>query len=146
MGIFQNIGYCIKCKEMHDIDLSCVVANKLDLIFPMPSGQQQLNGAVKADESKRRIDLVPSSIINGLAKALGFGAEKYGEHNWRLGLKWSRAYAALQRHLADFWDGEDLDPESSLPHLYHAACNLAFLIEYFENYKHLDDRFKKLPF
>ncbi len=106
----------------------------------MPSGQEQLTGGVKHDESKRRMDLIPVSLLNGLAKVLEFGAKKYGDNNWRKGLAWSRVYAALQRHLTDFWAGEDIDPESRLPHLYHAACNLAFLIEYFEKNKDLDDR------
>lgn len=106
----------------------------------MPSGQELLEGGTKKDESKRRMDLIPASLINAAAVGLGYGALKYGEHNWRQGLKWSRVYAALQRHLVDFWAGEDFDKESQLPHLYHAACNVAFLIEYYEAHKNLDDR------
>lgn len=106
----------------------------------MPSGQQLLNGGVKHDTSKRRMDLIPASLLNGLAEVLAYGAKKYGDNNWRKGLAWSRVYAALQRHLIDFWSGENLDSESSLPHLYHAACNLAFLIEYFNANFGTDDR------
>lgn len=109
----------------------------------VPSGQEQLLGGVKHDESKRRMDLVPTSLMSGVARILEFGAKKYGDNNWRQGLKWSRVYAALQRHLADFWEGNDLDSESGLPHLYHAACNIAFLIEFYEKRKDLDDRYKK---
>lgn len=117
----------------------------------MPSGQETLDGGVKHDESKRRMDLVPTSLMSGVARILEFGARKYGDNNWRKGLKWSRVYAALQRHLADFWEGNDLDSESGLPHLYHAACNIAFLIEFYEKRKDLDDRYSgegktELPF
>jgi hypothetical protein len=116
----------------------------------MPSEQETLAGGIKHDESKRRMDLVPTSLISSVARILEFGARKYGDNNWREGLKWSRVYAALQRHLADFWDGNDLDSESGLPHLYHAACNIAFLIEFYEKRKDLDDRYSttkpKLPF
>jgi len=116
----------------------------------MPSEQETLAGGIKHDESKRRMDLVPTSLISSVARILEFGASKYGDNNWREGLKWSRVYAALQRHLADFWDGNDLDSESGLPHLYHAACNIAFLIEFYEKRKDLDDRYSttkpKLPF
>jgi len=108
----------------------------------VPSGQEQLIGGVKHDESKRRMDLIPSSLGAAVARVLEFGANKYGDNNWRKGLKWGRVYAALQRHLADFWDGNDLDSESGLPHLYHAACNIAFLIEFYEKRKDLDDRYK----
>ncbi len=106
----------------------------------MPSGQNLKTGGVKKDESKRRMDLIPVSTLNALSSVLQFGAQKYGDNNWRQGLAWSRVYAALQRHLVDFWDGQDLDLESGLPHLHHAACNIAFLIEYFEKNKDLDDR------
>lgn len=116
----------------------------------MPSGQEQLIGGVKHDESKRRMDLIPTSLGSAVARVLEFGASKYGDNNWRKGLKWGRVYAALQRHLADFWDGNDLDSESGLPHLYHAACNIAFLIEFYEKRKDLDDRYSgskpELPF
>lgn len=108
----------------------------------MPSGQQLTTGGVKHDKSKRRLDLVPPSLTNAVARILEFGAEKYGDNNWRQGLQWSRIYAALQRHLSDFWSGQDTDLESKLPHLYHAACNIAFLIEFYEQRKDLDDRYK----
>ena len=105
-------------------------------------GFTAIPGGVKHDESKRRMDLVPTSLVSSVARVLEFGARKYGDNNWRKGLKWSRIYAALQRHLADFWEGNDLDSESGLPHLYHAACNIAFLIEFYEKRKELDDRYR----
>lgn len=108
----------------------------------MPSGQELIAGGVKHDQTKRRVDLVPTSLIDAVARILEFGAAKYGDNNWRKGLSWSRVYAALQRHLLDFWKGTDLDDESTLPHLYHAACNIAFLIEFYEKRKDLDDRYK----
>jgi hypothetical protein len=106
-------------------------------------GFTAISGGIKHDESKRRMDLVPTSLVSSVARILEFGARKYGDNNWRKGLKWSRVYAALQRHLADFWEGNDLDSESGLPHLYHAACNIAFLIEFYDKRKDLDDRFHK---
>lgn len=98
--------------------------------------------AQKFDDDKLRVDLVPKSLIEGTAKAMMFGMRKYSAHNWRKGLQWSRSYGALQRHLQAFWEGEDFDQESDLNHLYHAACNLAFLIEFYEKRKDLDDRYK----
>jgi hypothetical protein len=45
----------------------------------------------------------------------------------------------------DKWlDGEELDAESGLPHLYHAAANIAMLIEYKTTCPELDDRFTGL--
>jgi len=66
-----------------------------------------------------------------------------GANNWRLGMPFGRIYAAAQRHLWAWWDGEDIDPESGLNHLDHAACNLAFLIELIKTHPEMDDRSKK---
>jgi len=44
------------------------------------------------------------------------------------------------RHLTAWWAGEDLDPESGLHHLAHAACCLMFLLEYTQTHTELDDR------
>lgn len=82
---------------------------------------------LKLDEGKPRIDLIDPLWLMELAKVLTFGAEKYTDHNWRSGLKWSRLYSATQRHLLAFHAGELLDPESGYQHLHHAACNLMML-------------------
>ena len=36
---------------------------------------------------------------------------------------------AMYRHLLAYLNGEKLDSESKIPHLWHLACNVAFLIE-----------------
>ena len=36
---------------------------------------------------------------------------------------------ALYRHFLAYLSGEKLDKESGLPHLWHMACNVAFLVE-----------------
>lgn len=105
-------------------------------------GQPRLDGK-KFDEGKPMLGLVPKSMIWAVGWILTFGAKKYGAHNWRKGLAWSRAYNALLRHLTAWWDGESLDAESGRSHLWHAATELAFLIEYEESKTGEDDRFKK---
>jgi hypothetical protein len=100
-------------------------------------------GAVKHDQGKAPMDLLPRSFLVGVAEVLDFGAKKYASHNWRKGMKWSRPYSAALRHLTAWNDGEDKDPESGLLHLKHAACNLAFLIEFIEKQIGEDDRYKK---
>ena len=103
-----------------------------------------MSEGVKHDQDKIRFDLIPVEAIEALAKVLKMGAEKYGDNNWREGIKYHRVYRAAQHHLQEFW-GEypDKDEESGLPHLYHALCNIAFLITYEENkerYRTFDDR------
>ena len=84
--------------------------------------------AKKYDQNKTRMDLVPLSVMENLAKILTMGAEKYGENNWQDLLDyWKRYKAALLRHLTAIDKGELLDPESGLPHIDHVLCNAAFL-------------------
>jgi hypothetical protein len=104
-------------------------------------GQVQLNGQ-KNDQGKPMLDLVPRSLIWAVGDILTSGAEKYGKHNWRSGLLWSRPYAALLRHLTSWYDGEDTDTESGRSHLWHAAAELSFLIEYEAKQLGKDDRYK----
>lgn len=104
----------------------------------------------KSDDGKPPIALVPSALIHGAARVLAHGAEKYGPHNWRGGIKYSRIYSALLRHLLAWNDGEDQDPVdkggSGLNHLCHAACELAFLMQFVaDGRKDLDDRYKETP-
>jgi hypothetical protein len=89
------------------------------------------------------MDLLPREALVEIAKGFGFGAGKYGRFNWRKGLKWSRVYSALQRHLVAWNAGDDKDPESGLNHLAHAGCNLMFLLTYLAEHPELDDRYGK---
>lgn len=100
-------------------------------------------GGVKFDQGKRRVDLVPTEAINALADVLTAGAVKYGEHNWRHGMDWSRVYGAAQRHMLAFWGGDDIDEESGMPHLWHALTNMAFLVSYQALSVGRDDRWKQ---
>lgn len=97
----------------------------------------------KFDADKPRMDLLPPHALREVARVLVCGAAKYGDHNWREGIAFSRVYAAAQRHLNAYWDGEDLDSESGLPHLAHATCCLLFLLTYTKEHPELDDRYKK---
>lgn len=101
--------------------------------------------AVKHDVGKPQMGLISSIFLVGLANVLTFGAKKYAAHNWRKGFNLSRPYDALQRHLVAWNAGEDMDPESGLPHLDHAACELMFLRELSKTHQKLDDRFKGAP-
>lgn len=100
----------------------------------------RIKKAMKFDKGKPPIDLIDQEIILELAKVLGYGAEKYEAHNWKIGLPISRYYSACQRHLLAFNSGETNDPESGLSHLGHAACNLMFMLYMLKHKPELDDR------
>ena len=95
---------------------------------------------VKFDQGKPRYDLIPPEIEEAIAKVLTFGGIKYGERNWELGMNWGRPYAALRRHMNAWWGGEDLDPETGMSHLWHAACCIAFLTTFEARGTGTDDR------
>jgi len=107
-----------------------------------------VSAALKYDDKKPRLDLLPSGPLVEIAKVLTYGAKKYatenksGEHNWRNGFAWSRLYGASLRHLLAHKDGESLDPESGVSHLAHAVCNLLFLLEHELKGLGTDDRYK----
>jgi len=63
----------------------------------------------------QRFDLLPTGPLTALAEHYGVGASKYADNNYRRGYEWSKSYAALQRHLTDFWAGKDYDVCSNDP-------------------------------
>ncbi len=81
---------------------------------------------------EERYDLLPKPGLDAIARVFAFGAEKYASHNWRRGYEWGKSYAALQRHLTAFWEGETFDPESGLPHLGHAGFHILALLTWLE--------------
>lgn len=99
-------------------------------------------GGVKADLGKVRYELVPPEGIEAVAHILGFGAAKYGERNWEKGMDWSRPFGACLRHLYAWWSGEDKDADTGKSHLWHAACNIFFLLVYEKRGIGRDDRHK----
>jgi hypothetical protein len=98
--------------------------------------------AMKFDGEKPMMDLLDRHAIEELSKVLTFGAQKYASHNWRNGLEYSRLIAAALRHIHAFNDGEDLDPESGLPHPAHAMCCLMFLLGTMKHKPEMDNRWK----
>ena len=95
---------------------------------------------IKFDEDKVRLDLIPPEMIFAVGTILTYGAKKYEDRNWELGMKWSRPYGALMRHMWAWWGGEKLDKETGHSHLWHALCCIAFLVTYEERSIGTDDR------
>lgn len=81
-------------------------------------------------QAKTPFHLVPASATAQEAEVMRTGAAKYGAYNWRSSAVKASVYvSALQRHVATYFDGEDLDPESGLSHLAHARANLGILLD-----------------
>lgn len=103
-----------------------------DLLFSESNESTDMSKNIqcaKADKGKLPISLVPMEIIRNIAAIRKYGEEKYhAPNNWVLVDK-QRYIDAMWRHLLAYQEGEELDEESGLPHLWHAACNMAFILE-----------------
>lgn len=86
--------------------------------------------SVKADAGKLQLTLVPTQIIRDIAEVRMFGNEKYHDpDSWRR-VEPQRYRDAMFRHLLAYLDDpKSVDEESGYPHLWHLACNVAFLCE-----------------
>lgn len=99
-------------------------------------------GGQKGQKLAQLGSLDPLALL-AVAEVSGFGAQKYARYNYLKGYSWSLSFDALQRHLLRFWSGEDLDPESGLPHLGHAAWHCLALLSFLRRDLGVDDRFKQ---
>lgn len=71
---------------------------------------------------------VSAPVIAEIGLGMMEGAMKYGRHNYRvIGVRASVYYDAVMRHMMAYWEGEDIDPDSGLPHVSKAMASLAVL-------------------
>ena len=99
------------------------------------------------DQKDVQLHTIPWEALEMLGRVAKYGAvdKEYGNYNFRLGFDWSLSKDALDRHAGLFWNGENIDPESGLPHIIHAAWHcliLGFfqLAEDGDKYHQFDDR------
>lgn len=88
--------------------------------------------AVKADYGKEKLTLVPRRIIHDICAIRMYGNEKYpdgGPDNWKRVERERYRDAAFRHFLSYLDDPQGKDAESGFPHLWHLACNIAFLCE-----------------
>lgn len=85
---------------------------------------------LKQTSGKPRLTLVPRKIITAIARVREYGNMKYRtSDSWKLNTAEQYRDAAYRHWLEYLDDPESLDAESGLPHLWHLATNIAFLIE-----------------
>lgn len=99
-------------------------------------------GGEKGQKLAQLGSLDPQALLT-LAEVSGFGAQKYDRYNFLKGYDWSLSFDAAQRHLLQFWAGEDNDPESGLPHAAHAAWHCLAMLAFLQRELGTDDRFKQ---
>lgn len=85
--------------------------------------------------------VVPARVTAEVGLALLEGGRKYGTYNWRAaGVRTSVYIDATHRHLADFWEGVDTDPDSGLSHVTKAIASLVVLRDSMMQGNWTDDR------
>lgn len=90
---------------------------------------------------KAYVSVLPWGVIFELGLALLEGALKYGRHNYRKdGVRVSTYLDAANRHLAAFWEGQDIDADSGLSHVTKAMACLVVLRDSMMVGNFVDDR------
>jgi len=109
--------------------------------------------ALRFNKGKLELSQCPEELVAAVAAVLMRNSEhfggKYPRANWTKGAAYSQLIDCLERHLAAFKSGVDLDTGATgdgMPHLWHLATNVAFLIFNSVHHPENDDRNKKYPF
>lgn len=91
---------------------------------------------VKLDDGKPRLDLVLGGFRNalwGVGLVGTFGSKKYTDNGWQeVDNAIERYLSAMLRHYLNYKNGEELDPESGLPHLSHLCWNSLAVSELYQ--------------
>lgn len=101
---------------------------------------QAKGSGARYNDGKPDYSLIPLATLEDEARVWMYGKNKYAAWNWAKGMPWSVPLACALRHIAAWQRGEDIDPESGLPHLAHVMCNIRMLTLYTKTYPEGDDR------
>lgn len=90
---------------------------------------------------KPPLSTLPMPVLFEVGAAMLEGACKYRRHNYRIsGVRTSIYFDATMRHLAQWWEGNDIDPDSGINHITKAIASLVVLRDAMMNDKVYDDR------
>lgn len=107
----------------------------------MTQSTKDSNPKDAAATTRLDLSLFPATARAYGALALTEGDLKYGGYNYRaIGVRASVYYAAANRHLDKWFNGEDVDPATGVPHLASAIACLAVLVDGIEIDNLNDDR------
>lgn len=112
-------------------------------IRPGPVSEQ--TQPVKHSSSKPKLSLAMGPGFVQVGRAMTFGATKYSPHNYSLGegLPRLELVDAALRHIADYLNGLDVEPESGLHPLAHAGASLLMALDLIERGKGADGRYAR---
>ena len=89
----------------------------------------------------RYFTTVPLTVLAEVGVAMLEGARKYGRHNYRESGVLASVYTdAAIGHIMQWWEGEDLDPDTKLSHITKAIASLVVLRDAMIQEQLSDDR------
>ena len=92
-------------------------------------------------ELKVPLELMPTVAETYISLVLENGAKKYGRFNWRKEpISITTYVGAIRRHVGAIMDGQDIDPDSGLPHWAHIGANCVIALDALSLGKLIDDR------
>ena len=93
--------------------------------------------------TKVPLSYLPIPVVMEASLGMLEGGSKYGRHNYRaVGVRGSVYFDATVRHLFDWWEGEDYDPDSTakLHHISKAIASLMVMRDSMIQGNFVDDR------
>jgi hypothetical protein len=129
-GFIAKLGDSIKLPKGEWNEILLTYNNKIKATLNPVPGYPDNNPKTAFGVKKVPLHLVPPSSIAYMAMAFADGAKKYGPYNWReKNISSSVYYAALQRHIQSWWDGEEIAEDSGEHHLAHALACIALIVD-----------------
>lgn len=91
--------------------------------------------------TKVPLSVIPIAPLLEVGVGMLEGSLKYGRHNFReSGVRASVYFDATWRHLAAWFEGQDIDPDSGMSHITKAICSLLVLRDSMMRGNWVDDR------
>lgn len=117
-------------------------ADKLEPVEEENMSTKETNPKDALGCKKPPMSTIPAPVLMEVGAAMLEGHQKgYRRHNYRVsGVRMSIYYDANMRHLMDWWEGQDIDPDSGIHHVSKAIAGLIVLRDAMMNDKALDDR------
>lgn len=113
---------------------TCYAHEKWEPICTATDPDTPKEQAMRFNDSKLRVDLIPPEAIYALAVVLSYGAVKYDDKNWEKfdTIENPDSYfgGSQGRHILYALLGRPMDPESGLPDNWHTLTNAAMRVTY----------------
>ena len=110
-------------------DLTLFSAATGKAVGPLKSSTKGADPKQACGAAKPSVGFLPMQVVFEVGAAMSEGARKYGPYNWRRSnpVIASTYFNATMRHLAAWWEGQDIDPDSNLHHVVKAISSLVVL-------------------